>query len=321
MRPRIFQVLKLIVLGGALLAPIGLEAAEQINQETPSVKSEVDKAFITIGEKINYQISVRHTSLIQVKDIDVSDTLRFFEVKEWKNFSEKNESDLIEGKKFILTSFELGEFVLPPAKITYTDNAGAKHQIQSNTLYVTVESVDKGTKAKDDILGDKGVVSIKNFLHSRYFWIAFLLLLCALGIAWATYSKKKNAGNLEPKENLLPHEEAYRALARLSDSDLIQNGFYPAYYAGLSEILRRYFEHRYHFFALESTTEEVIQKIKELNLDGKTKTLIRNLLEMCDLAKFAKYRPTPAEITLSTQQAREIIDLTKEIVISEPEAS
>ena len=286
--------------------------------DSPVVTSEVDKAFMTIGEKVNYQISVRHAPAIQIKEIDVTDTLRFFEVKEWKKFSGKKESDIIDGKKFVITSFELGEFTLSPAKIIYIDQSGAEHQVVSNTLYVTVESVDKGTKAKDDILGVKGVVRLHNLFTSTMFWVFLFLTLGILGARFI-YRKRKKLAGLQPEETLSPHEEAYRNLNRLFDSDLIQNAHYPAYFAGISEILRRYFERRYHFFALESTTEEVVEKIRQLDLDGKTKNLIRNLLEMCDWVKFAKYRPIPQEVILSNQQAKEIVDLTKEVVLSEPE--
>ena len=84
----------------------------------------------------------------------------------------------------------------------------------------------------------------------------------------------------------------------------------------MSEILRHYFERRFNVLALESTTEELVQKIREFELDGKTKNLIRNLLESCDLVKFAKYQPTPAEIMQYNRQAKEIVDETKVVELA-----
>ncbi len=296
-----------------LLVP-AVFAADSPKEDVPILQSEVSKGFITIGEKISYTISARHAPAVQILDIDASDTLRFFEVKEWHNFSDKKGIDVVEGKKFVITTFEIGQFVLAPAKVIYLDRVGVKHEVLSNSLYVTVESVDKNGKAKEDILGMKGVMSFKSVFRSFAFWVVFFVVLLSALIVWVVLRRKKGLLGEAGKPSLSPHDEAYRALSQLFDSDMIRSGQYSAYFAGMSEILRRYFERRYHMGALEATTEELIQKIRERDLDGKTKTLIREVLETCDLIKFAKYVPMPAEIISLNRQAKEIVDITKEVV-------
>ena len=78
----------------------------------------------------------------------------------------------------------------------------------------------------------------------------------------------------------------------------------------MSEILRRYFERRYHIPALESTTVEVLEALKEKTLPNE-RAMIAGLLEFCDFVKFAKHEPSIQEILLQNKNAIQIIDNTK----------
>jgi hypothetical protein len=126
------------------------------------------------------------------------------------------------------------------------------------------------------------------------------------------------------ESSLSPHDEAYQALNRLRHSDLLHQGNLKGYFFEMSEIIRRYFERRYQLPALESTTHELLSRLGEKAPSDDVK-LISEVLELCDLVKFAKYAPPVSEILRQNNQAKLIIDRTKEAVApaisSQPEAA
>ncbi len=309
-----------ILLLSILLLLFSREEALPVNDgDQIAVSSEVDHAFSTIGERITYQLTIRHKPEIKITKIDISETLKDFEIKEDHDFKETEQNTVSEGKRIVLTSYSIGEYVLVPAKITYLDTKGKAREMPSNKLYLSVESVDKNQKPSEDIAAIKGVV---NFSYFKPGWlIGFVITLVIFAGLWVWHARKKRRSAAGEQEPLLePHEEAYQALDRLFDSDFIKRGQYKVYYSTLSEVIRRYLERRYQFLALESTTEEVAEKLKQISMDTNVKMWIRNLLEACDLVKFAKYQPAPSEIIQDNARAKNIIDQTK-LLIPAPDSS
>ena len=214
-----------------------------------SVKAEVNKANVTVGEKIEYRVAITHDPTIQVVSKIVPPSADIFEVKEVHDFSEKQGKQIVEGRRFILTVYELGEFILEPAKVVYRTPQGGEKSIETNKLYVTVRSVDAG-KPKTDIRGVKGTLK----LPQRWYWLLWTLLVFLITgggayLWWRIKHKPEQA--LKPKEPpLSPEDEALLRLNRLHDSDLIRRGKIKEYFLELSEILRCYFERRFEILAV-----------------------------------------------------------------------
>lgn len=310
----IYAIKTFCFLGLAIAISIGLAyAADDI-----SVKVEVDKAFATIGDEINLRVSVSHHPDIQVLQI-TAENLSDFEIKKTTDFSTKENSKILEGKNYVLTTYLLGEYVVRPFTIQYRTKNGDVKELQSNNLYVTMESVDKSKDTKTDIRGVKGVQKLKNTVFR---WLlGFLGAAAGLGIGLWFYLRKKGAlSQTKPEVVLSPHEEAYLSLNQLKNSDLIRKGLIKQYFFRMSEILRTYIERRYQIRALESTTYELMRELKTL-IQPDQKQLIEEVVTFCDLVKFAKYIPTALEIIQQSNQAKTVIDQTKEevqTVVSEP---
>jgi len=276
-----------------------------------SIRTELSNTALTIGDRVEYRIVIEHGPDVTVLDIDLRDTFRDFEVKEKEILSEERQGGtVIDGKRVIFTSFLIGEYVLLPAKISYKNASGDVFEALSNKLYISVESIHQESGEEvTDIRGVKGVIGFRGASWLLLI-LVFLLVLAGAGfIMW----RKRHHAPVTAKDvelPLSPHEEAKRSLARLIDSDLLKHNLYKSYFSQMSEILRRYFERRYNFLALEYTTAEVMHHIRKLDLDGKTRTMIRKLLESCDLVKFAKHKPAPNEVFQYNQEAKQIIELT-----------
>lgn len=273
-----------------------------------SIESKIDNAFFTIGDRVVYELTVRHPANMQLVNLDTNETLRDFEIKEEKSFREKEKEVVTEGKRVIITSFQLGEYVLPPAKISYQDAKGEKKELLSNKLFVSVESVDKSTNENKDIRGVKGVAA---YMSGRMKWFLWSIVLFAIGSfsVWFFLRRRSAKTSSTIRIPLLPpSDEAYQALHELFESDLLKRGQCKAYFSRISEIIRRYLERRLALTALESTTTEVLKAFYSLPLDASTQELLKTILETCDFVKFAKYKPIPNEILKLNQKSREVVE-------------
>jgi hypothetical protein len=109
------------------------------------------------------------------------------------------------------------------------------------------------------------------------------------------------------------HELALEELQQLRNEDLIKKGIYKEHYFKLSEIFRRYLERRFHFQAVEKTTEEILPEIHHLTgIDQRAKSEAQNFLRNTDLVKFAKYIPDMQEVDKEYQEAVDFVNHTKE---------
>ena len=279
-------------------------------QKLPAVQAEVDRAVFTIGDRITYRVSVRHIPSIEILSIQTSNALRDFEIKEKKDFKYQENGNVVEGVAVVITSYTLGEYVMDPAIIQYQNESAPAGEIKSNSLYLTVESVNKGEKKpSDDIADVKGVVGWR---QPWSVWL-FVILAClsAAGLwMWYHHRLRGMVAGQNQQPMLSPDEEALQLLNRLYDSDLLSRGLYKNYFGEMTEILKHYFNRRFGILALESTTDELMDLVRQIDLDGKTRNLIKLVMEWCDLVKFAKYRPEPKEIIAISQQAKEIVQIT-----------
>ena len=93
-----------------------------------------------------------------------------------------------------------------------------------------------------------------------------------------------------------PEEWALDQLDRLKDRQLIENDEFKEFHIEASNIIRLYLEKKFSILALESTTSELIVELRRRkSAEDNYVMLLRRFLEVCDLVKFAKYRPSSRE--------------------------
>lgn len=99
-----------------------------------------------------------------------------------------------------------------------------------------------------------------------------------------------------------PFEEALAELAALRRGGLSQDELFTR----LSALLRRYIERRHGVPALEMTSGEVVSACRALLGVDRCEALGR-VLAMCDLAEFALYRFSPAEVASALDAAEDCV--------------
>ncbi len=126
-------------------------------------------------------------------------------------------------------------------------------------------------------------------------WIAVALIpLLVLALFWWYERRNKKFGPRSRQFSMPPYELAQRKLKSLAEKQLWQQGHIKAYYAELTYIFREYIERQHRLPALESTTEDLLRRLKTGGLFEPRLGAIAQLLTHADLAKFAKGMPPEA---------------------------
>ena len=304
----------LLLLSGGLcgfLLASTLTGAEQ----QPTVSAKVDRSRITVGDVIRYTVTVSADAGIQVDLPPETDELGDFEVRSYQATGPVTK----EGKKvwnleYALAVFSTGEFKIPPPKVTYrSGNEAAENELSAEAIEVIVESVKPADA--EDILDIKAPVEIPRNWWSLWPWFvlaAGLIALGALAFVWYRRRDSSEEGIAAPtKEQLPPHEEAYRALRQLRDEGLVEQQMIKLYYIKISEIIRRYIGRRFQVEAMELTSTEVLDRLRRAGIEVDAHRLFQEFFSLCDLVKFAKYRPSEAQHDQVMKVAIDIVDVTK----------
>lgn len=152
-------------------------------------------------------------------------------------------------------------------------------------------------------------------------WVLWPLIIVAVGLgiyfAVRYFTHKKKHGVVKPVEKSLPpYEVAIAALDLLNQKKLWQEGKHKSYYTEMTDILRIYIEGRYNVPAMEKTTDEILEELRELQISQKSSyQSLTDVLTLADFVKFAKYEPLPDENQMSMVNTRLFLEQTKPIVV------
>ena len=123
-------------------------------------------------------------------------------------------------------------------------------------------------------------------------WVVGAILLAAL-LYWAWRYWQKRKAEVPPVPIIPPH---VRAKQKLQEA-LALIGEPKEFCILVSDTIRWYLEEQFQFHAPERTTEEFLYELKGTNLlTPDQKESLGEVLERCDLVKFAKYEPGEPEL-------------------------
>ncbi len=292
-----------------LLGSVSAEEADNISLPV-TVRAAVDRASVTIGDRIRYTIEAKTDKGFEVKFSEFGENLAEFTIKDFGSsksglFSEKTYSQW-----YILDTFETGKFEIPIAVIQFRKEGDKEWKgIATNKVGIEVVSLLDEDFEKADIRDIKGPVSLNNRL---YLYGIIILLLIIILVLFIVIKKKRGH-----KESRIPppppaHQLAYEALSALKRKDHFKTGKIREYYFELSDILRHYMENRFDLRAPEMTTDEFLAALKSSSsLSAEQKGLVRDFLSHCDMVKFAKYLPPDTEAETSYESAKRLVDETR----------
>ena len=109
------------------------------------------------------------------------------------------------------------------------------------------------------------------------------------------------------------HIVAIDALVKLRDEKLWQRNKHKLYYSGLSDILRTYLAGRFDVGAMEMTTDEIVEALRTIDIEQKSKMDLLSVLRDADLVKFAKAEPEAEENEVAYDKAFYFVENTKPV--------
>ena len=151
-------------------------------------------------------------------------------------------------------------------------------------------------------------------------WPLVILLVIVAIVLLYLYLRPRLKGKAAVVEKIVPqlppHVLALNALNDLSARKLWQQGLHKQFHTELTEILRTYIEQRYHVPAMEKTSDEILEELIELTISQRSSySNLKEVFQIADLVKFAKYEPLPDENQLVFMNSRLFIEQTKETVV------
>jgi hypothetical protein len=218
-----------------------------------------------------------------------------------------------------VVAFRTGPFELPPLRVVVEDEAGARRTVQSDPVGVTIASVlDDGQKAAElDIADLKPPAPLPPRYGAAIAALAVLLaLLLAAAVLWwlhRRYAARWAAIPVrdDPFRRIPPHEWVYAELQKLLAQRLAERGEVVAFHAALARIVKRYLGGRYRAELLELTSAECRERLRRAGAPVAAVEAVQELLERCDLVKFAKRTVGSDDCRTAIEMAYRIVDATR----------
>jgi hypothetical protein len=277
------------------------------------VTSSIDTTLIRVGEEIIYSIQVEtdSTDLVLFPEGQSFNPLEVIESYELDTLKIQDRIRLI--KKYGLTQFDSGNYTIPSQSIIINNNPFDTDSVQVEVANVVVDTT------KQKMYHIKPAFDLENpgfDFENMFRWLIPILILSVIGIFF--YRKKRKREETKPQ--LPPYEEAIRALQELDHTHFLENNNSKRYYSSLTEILKTYIGKEVDDSALESTSNELIERLilhkdsGNFDFDSATIKKIDEILKRADLIKFAKMKEQEGQAKVDRTVVEDIINETKEII-------
>lgn len=278
------------------------------------VTAEVDKSVITIGDRITYTLKINRDKNLKIEQPGPAANLGMFEIKDYEIHDPvEKDGNIVEQYDYTISVFDTGKFVIPPFPVAFfPSDTSKKYQIiKSEPIEITVESL---LSAENNEIKDIKPPLLIPMNYARIILIGgcILVLASVIFFLFYYYKKKKQGKPLFRKEVIRPaHEIAFEELEKLLGTSYLEEKKYKQFFSQLSDILKHYLENRFFITAMEETTTELLESLQEIDLKDGAFEKAKEVLDLSDLIKFAKYEPQTEEIEKTIELTKEFIHITQ----------
>jgi hypothetical protein len=297
-----------------VLLVLGLVAHTQVNAQKLTVKARIDSTILRIGSQTKLVFDVTQSQHQKVIFPLFSDSIEGgLEIVEQSKLDSITTSDgqLQVSQSYVVTAFNDSLLYIPAFPFVLDGDT-----VWSNSLSLKVVQPFKIDTASNTI------ADIKPLMNAKFDWQSFyriclilFLIQVVLVIAYFLIKKywQKAVGADEvslPK--LPPHVIALSKLDALKQEKLWQKGRPKEFHTELTEILRQYIEDVFKINSLEMTSDEILDHLRSLRFEQKAVySSLKQILQLADLVKFAKWDTNPEEHELSLINAYLFVNQTK----------
>ena len=215
----------------------------------------------------------------------------------------------------VITPFLDGFFEIPEIYAKVNDNDSSYY---TNHTYLLVNSVPIDTANLKNIKDFNPIWNVELTWEDYHdtIHLSILFLVFALLLAWILVRFIKNKPIIRIVRTKPKKPSHFIALEKMDEikEEKMQHGETSTkeYYTKLTDALREYMQNRYGFNAADMTTAEIIDNLLRYN-DQEAIREVKELLNVADLVKFAKFQPTQYENDSNLRNAVEFVNATKNV--------
>jgi len=295
-----------------LAALLLLAAVTRAGEPPPvAVHARAEPSTVTIGTRFRYTVDVVSSKDAEVFVTQPTERIGDCDIVDFGIDPPAQRDDrTVLSRWYQLVCWEPGHHLLKSPLVQYRTFGEEKQDAPTDELGVTVESLLEKEPNASDIRDIKAPEPIP--VDWRPYWILGGGILAAVLVAVVLHrvlNRPKRAAPAAPPRP--PAEIAAAELERLRGRRLVEQGAFKEYYSALSDIVRRYLEHRFQLRAPEMTTEEfLLATARDGRLVAAHRRLLGEFLVESDLVKFARHLPTIADTERAWAAARRFVDET-----------
>lgn len=288
------------VIKGALITVCLILVPALLHAQVLRVQASVSSDSMMIGDQAEFRIRVEAREGVAFRLPPIADTLsaEIEVLTPVRTDTVRSEERVTVDHIYRITSFEAGMQQIPPQPVIYSFD-GLTDTALSRPLFVSVFEPAVDTSAQ--IMPIKPPINTPVTLREALPWIGlglavWMVASLVYALVWM-YRQRKRDPDIFTIRPLEPaHVVAFRELDGLREEKLWEKGMVKEFYTRLTGITRQYIERQYGIPAMERTTREILDAFRRSNPDDPIlDEMLRELLELADMVKFAREEPLPVD--------------------------
>jgi len=310
--------------GRTLLAAVGLAFVLSAGYGTlladpPDISVALDKQTITLGDPVNFTLTIRYDSTLRLISPAIGATLGNLTVLK---DSTAVDGTIVDGRKLYerhvrVTAFETGDQWAPSLSGELVDTDGVSTEWQTDSLSLSVQSM-LGDLNPDsvDIQGLKSQYEVP--ISTWLWWAISAFILLAAVASWWFFRRRRRIEEEATAPVIPAWESALGSLQGMREEiDPATDGG-RVWYFRLSEILRRYLDGRYGWESIEETTTETIRRLPDAPFDGEHRERVKEFFNLADRVRYAKMAAKVGRPEVDWDWVRTFVEHTIPVIPDEP---
>lgn len=294
------------------LLAAGLVFAPPASASTPEITLSVSRQSATVGDPIDLTLRLRYDNNRQLVAPVIGAQFGSLEVLKDTILAEGTDTDGRKSyvRRLRLVAFRPGSLWTPPMAGELVDSTGFATPWQSDSLLIDIVSVIGD--ADPDTLDIKALKSLYSLPESNWIYWAISAAILALAlVVWWLWRRRKH-----PETAGAPVPDAPAWEVALHDLNELPRQIDPdtdggrQWYFRLSEILRRYLDHRYGWNSMDETTSQILRRLPHAPFDNGRRERAREFFLVADRVRYARSPAREGLPEIDRIWVRELVEAT-----------
>lgn len=269
--------------------------------------STISTDYIKFGEPVTLNVTVKSNHNDTIIFPTVKDTLSAkLEVLRQKKDTLYKDNIRFISYSIIFSAYEEGTFTVPSQRILINSREYYTPSYKVTVIPVSIDSI------RTPLFDIKTIVKVpkNSWDYLQNYWQYIVLIIFIVAIIIYIVIRRKNKKSIVHKTH--PEVLAIERLKKLKKTNYLDKNLYKQYYSELASILKEYMEARWDFPATKLLSDDLLECLKkERWVDEQEAENLSAIFKTSDLAKFAKFKPTPEETKINMDKAINFINQTK----------